>query len=80
VPKLTRLWPLLLVLAMSSLAGCATKVSERVVYTCPPRDTFTPEESAKVADEIEAMPADAVTPRVVDSFIRLRDGCDALEK
>ena len=69
----------ILCLVTSSLGGCVTAKPDRVVYTCPPRPTYSAEAQNKLADEIVAMPEDAEAPKWVGDWVKHREACNALE-
>src|SRR3546814_19531297 len=65
MPSRKPLWPLLAV-AMLSLTGCATPVSD----ACPPIVSYPPAVSKRLADGIERLPAGRVIPTVIEDYIR----------
>ena len=58
--------PLLFSLAL--LGGCA-----HYVHDCPPIVTYSPETSARLADELEALPPDSIIPGIVGDYMMERD-------
>ena len=65
------------------LSGCGTLArSSDTVYRmrCPPLATYTQAEREQAANEIEAMPPEAVTPRMIADYGQLRDRCRTLAK
>jgi hypothetical protein len=61
---------LFLAIATALLAGCATATSERLV--CPQVKTYERGFLARVADEMETLPADSATVVVVGDYGELR--------
>ncbi len=57
-----------LAIAASLCAACAPTGSS----PCPPLAVYTPDMTTRLADEIEAMAADAVTPEVIADYFVLR--------
>ena len=65
------------------LSGCGTLArSSDTVYIakCPPLMPYTQAEREQAGAEIEAMPPEAVTPRMLADYATLRDQCRALAK
>lgn len=56
-------------LAASLLTGCGTAA----VYSCPPIVAYSPEFNARLADELEAMPAGTAVERAILDYAALRD-------
>jgi hypothetical protein len=54
------------------LTGCAMAGSETRA-PCPPVVEYTSAEQARAADEVEAMPEDAVIVRMLSDYTVLRD-------
>ena len=54
------------------LTGCAMAGSETRA-PCPPVVEYTSAEKARAADEVEAMPEDAVIVRMLSDYTVLRD-------
>lgn len=52
------------------LCGCATDVNPG---PCPPLKGYTPEQNQKLADEIDALPGDAITIDIIADYMTLRD-------
>ncbi len=61
-----------LLIAVLSLTGCVTGGSEGQ-GTCPPVVDYTADNQARAADEVEALPEDAVIVRMVGDYEVLRD-------
>lgn len=47
------------------------------VAHCPPLKTYPPEFSQRLADEVDAMPADSATVEAIGDYIALRDSVRA---
>ena len=64
------------------LSGCAALGKSEPIYLtrCPPLAAYTQAEREQAANEIEAMPPEAVTPRMIADYVTLRDRCRALAK
>lgn len=58
--------------AMLSLSCCAKADSEGQ-GTCPPVVDYTAADQARAADEVEALPEDAVIVRMLGDYAVLRD-------
>ena len=70
MPKFVLHW-MFLVLALSLLTGCG-EGSSSPVTACPPIKEYGREFQRKLADEIEAAPAEAVFPVVLQDYALLR--------
>ena len=60
------------------LSGCGTLTpnSDPIYLTrCPDLIAYTQAEREQVANEIEAMPPEAVTPRMLADYVTLMDQC-----
>jgi hypothetical protein len=57
------------------LAAC----SITPVAVCPPLKAYPPEFNARLADEVEAMPADAAALQAIQDYIALRDAVRACQ-
>lgn len=68
-----RPWPMLKLLALMIgimwLTGCAGAASR----ACPSLVDYPPAFQAALADQVEAMPADAPAARAITDYARLRD-------
>ena len=74
-----RKWMMFLPLIL--LTNCAVAASDPIyIFRCPDLVDYTPEVQAKAADEIEAMPPDAVIPGFIADYGLLRKKCRAIEK
>ena len=63
------------------LSGCGTLggSSDPIILTrCPPLATYTQAEREQAANEIDAMPPNAVTPQMLADYVTLRDQCRAI--
>ncbi len=70
MPNFVPRW-MLPVLAASLLTACAG-ASSNPATVCPPIKEYSREFQRKLADEIEAAPADAAFPVVIQDYISLR--------
>ena len=66
--------PVLLLIAVLSLNGCATPSSEAL----PPVKVYSPEVQDQAADELEALPEGAVLPTFIADYAVLRAQIKAL--
>lgn len=66
--------PVLLLIVILSLNGCATPSSEAL----PPVKVYSPKVQAQAADELEAMPEGAVLPLFIADYAVLRAQIRAL--
>lgn len=66
--------PVLLLIAVLSLNGCATAGSEAL----PPVKEYSPEVQAQAATELEALPEGAVLPTFIADYAVLRAQIRAL--
>jgi hypothetical protein len=64
--------PAALLIAMLWLSACATGGSDTRAH-CPPVVDYTAAEQARAADEVEALPEDAVIVRMLSNYAVLRD-------
>ena len=55
-------------LACLLLAGCSHYVSD-----CPKLKVYPPETSARLADELEALPPESVIPGIIGDYMTERD-------
>jgi len=67
--------PLSPLIAVLSLAACATVVSDAV----PPVKEYSPEVQAQAADELEALPEGSVLPDLIADYAVLRAQIRALK-
>lgn len=67
------------IITLLMLAGCATP-DPIYIAKCPPLAEYSPQEQAKAASEIEAMPPGAVIPGFIADYGMLRKKCRVLEK
>ncbi len=58
-------------------AGCATEPSKPRPAVCPPLAEYAPEDQVRLADEIDAAPADATWPDFIADYGALRDAVRA---
>jgi hypothetical protein len=61
-------------IAVLLLTGCGVQVSKErgLTVVCPTLFPYSAEEQAKLADELEAMPKDAVAPRMMIDYAKVR--------
>ena len=55
------------------LSACAMASSDRPRQVCPPVVEYNTAEQARAADEVEAMPENAVVVRMLSDYAVLRD-------
>lgn len=70
--RCSRPLPAALLIGTLSLNGCATAGSDAAT-ACPPVVAYSRADQARAADEIAALPADAVTLRMLSDYAVLRD-------
>ena len=58
----------LAIIAVLFLGACASYVS-----ACPPPVEYSPETSARLADELEALPPESIIPGIIGDYRLLRE-------
>lgn len=62
-----------LLIVMLLLTGCAMGGSDRPWQVCPPVVEYSTADQVRAADEVEALPEDAVIVRMLSDYAVLRD-------
>lgn len=68
--------PAVLLIAMLWLSACAMGVSETSA-PCPPVVDYTAADQVRAADELKALPEDAIVVRMLSDYAVLRDQAQA---
>jgi uncharacterized protein YceK len=69
----SRLRLVVLAIATSLLAGCATVSSERVVGGCPPVVEYDAELQARAAEQVQALPDGSAIVEMLTDYAVMRD-------
>jgi uncharacterized lipoprotein YajG len=74
----SRLRAVVLAIAASLLAGCATAASD--VSPCPPVVAYSPEFLARAANELDVLPSGSATEQMLADYQVMRDQARACER